>query len=86
MKYYSCITRKFSIQNQFFTFLRILYLSYEFYEVAPVSVDRKVLLSLTLAARLIFAIAFAFSYILMDASKIGRFEGCEFWIVTKMTS
>ena len=54
-------------------------------KLPPVSLGRKILLSLALIAGLIFAIVFAFPYILMDASKIGRFEGREFWILTHVS-
>ena len=51
-------------------------------KLPTVSLGRKILLVLALLSGLIFIVAFALPYILMDASKIGRFIGREFWILT----
>ena len=47
-----------------------------------ISIGSKILLFLALLAGLIFIVAFAIPYILMDASKMERFLGREFWILT----
>ncbi len=51
-----------------------------------ISTGRKILLLLALLGGLIFIIGFALPYILMDASKIERFPGREFWILTHVST
>lgn len=47
-----------------------------------VSSAKKIVLLLVILMALIFVTVFAIPYILMDDSKIGRFIGREFWIIT----
>ena len=51
-------------------------------KLTRISLGRKILLLLAFFVGLAFVIVFALPYILMDASKIGRFLGREFWILT----
>lgn len=50
-----------------------------------ISIGKKILLLVILLIGLIFIIVFAIPYLLMDASKIERFLGREFWILTHVS-
>lgn len=54
-------------------------------KLTNISPGRKTLLLLAIVAALIFIVVFALPYILLDASKLGRFEGREFWILTHVS-
>ena len=51
-------------------------------KLTSIPVGRKILLLLALISGLIFIVFFALPYLLMDAAKIERFIGREFWILT----
>jgi uncharacterized membrane protein YozB (DUF420 family) len=55
-------------------------------KLTNISLGRKILLFAALFLGLIFIVVFAVPYILMDAEKIGRFLGREFWILTHVST
>ena len=51
-------------------------------ELPNIPLSKKILLVVALLSGVVFIVAFAIPYILMDPAKIERFIGREFWIVT----